>query len=121
MPRRLSILIVEDDAMIALSLAFAAEDVGATVIGPAASTVEALTLMGQGAIDAAILDVNLADRDVTPVAIALIEAGVPFLVHSCTGLPSELAAAFPKLPVVKKPDDPAHVLARLLVELKRPI
>lgn len=120
MSKRLSVLIVEDDAMVALGLAFAAEDIGATVIGPAASTIEALTLLGQAIVDAAIIDVNLADRDVTPVAIALIEAGVPFLVHSGTGLPDELAAAFPALPVLKKPDNPVNVLARLLAEMPRP-
>lgn len=119
MAKSLSVLIVEDDAIVALGLAFAAEDVGATVVGPAASAVEALTLLGQGPVDAAILDVNLADRDMTPVAIALIEAGVPFLVHTGTGLPADLAAAFPELPVVRKPVNPTNVLARLLSEVKR--
>ncbi len=119
MPKALSILIVEDDAMIALALAFAAEDVGATVIGPAASTDEALTLLGQATVDAAIIDVRLADREVTPVAIALIEAGVPFLIHTGTGLPIDLAAAFPDLPVLRKPAAPNNVLARLLAEIGR--
>ncbi len=121
MGKALSILIVEDEAMIALGLAFAAEDVGAVVVGPASSTIEALTLMGQGMIDGAILDVSLTDRDVTPVAIALIEAGVPFLVHTGIGLPSDLEIAFPELPVMRKPATPGNVLARLLAEMPRPI
>ena len=119
MPKSLSVLIVEDDPMIAMGLAFAAEDVGAIVVGPAASTLEALTLLGQAVVDAAILDVQLADRDMTPVAVALIDAGVPFLVHTGTGLPADLAAAFPQLPIMMKPAMPNNVMARRLAEMRQ--
>ena len=44
-----------------------------------------------------------------------------FLVHTGTGLPADLAAAFPDLPVLKKPATPTTVLARLLTEMERAI
>ena len=85
-PKPLSILIVEDEAMVALGLAFAAEDAGAIVVGPAASTIEALTLLAEQIVDAAILDVHLIDRDVTPVALALVDRSqVPKQSRNATG------------------------------------
>ena len=120
MSKSLSILIVEDEAMIALGLIYAAEDVGATVIGPATSTVEALLLLANGLVDAAILDVNVADRDITPVALALIDRSVPFILHTGTGIPAELAATHPDLPMLMKPAAPNNVLAHLLAQLSRP-
>ncbi|RYD85554.1 MAG: response regulator [Sphingomonadales bacterium] len=117
MSRPLSILIVEDEAMVALGLSFALEDAGATVVGPAVSTVEALELLAQAVVDAAILDVNLTDRDITPVALALIDRDVPILFHTGTGLPPQFADAYPDLQVIMKPNAPAAVIARLLSRL----
>ena len=57
------VLIVEGDPLIALTLAFAVEDAGGSVIGPAGTTLLALSLLATEPVRAAILDVNLADRD----------------------------------------------------------
>ena len=119
MAKSLFVLIVEDEAMIALGLSFAAEDAGATVVGPAASTTEALALLAECTVDAAILDVNLLDRDITPVALALLGRLVPFVLHTGSGLPAELTAAHPGLPVLMKPAAPRNVVARLLAEVAR--
>jgi CheY-like chemotaxis protein len=112
--KRLSILIVEDEPIVALGLAFAVEDVGAEVVGPCSSIADALTLLAAGSVDAAILDVNLCDRDITPVAVALMARAVPFIVQTGTGLPLELASAFPDIPLVNKPVAPDAVVERLL-------
>lgn len=74
--------------------------------------------MGSCDISAAILDANLADRDVTPVALLLAQRGIPFVVHSSIGVPTELALALPSLPVVRKPEDPCVVVQRLLAEMR---
>jgi CheY-like chemotaxis protein len=121
MGKMLSVLIVEDEPIVALSLAYAVEAAGAIVIGPVASTAEALDLIARSPIDAAIVDVQLEDRDITPVAIALMERQVPFVVHSGTGLPPELAQAHPGLQVMMKPTVPDAVMARLLQQMPAPI
>ena len=65
-------MIVEDEPFIAFDLAMAVEEARGKVIGPAGSVREALMLIEQHLVQAAILDVNLSDRDVTPIAELLI-------------------------------------------------
>jgi DNA-binding LytR/AlgR family response regulator len=120
---RLPILIVEDEALIALDLAWAIEDAKDEVVGPVATVAEALKLLQllqllqQREIGAAVLDANLLDRDITPVALALIEKHIPFVIHSAIGVPDELRDAFPDLPQVRKPTPPAVVVAQLEAEI----
>ncbi|WOH60231.1 hypothetical protein [Bradyrhizobium sp. BWC-3-1] len=74
------VLVVEDEYMIAVDLARALEDLGATVIGPAASLADALALVaGESALDFAILAVNLGVEKVFQVADDLRARGVPFI------------------------------------------
>ncbi|WP_423142058.1 response regulator [Parablastomonas sp. CN1-191] len=105
--RRLSgrrILVVEDEAMLALDLEFAFEDAGAHVIGPAVSLDQALSLVsGVAGIDAAVLDVDIAGRPVIPVAQALSAAGVPFVFHTGHGDRIDLLARFPGARLLMKP------------------
>ena len=51
----------------------------------------------------AILDVNLVDGDITPVAEHLIGLGVPIILQTGVGLPGGLATRFPDLVVHIKP------------------
>jgi len=112
------ILIVEDDALIALSLALAVEEAQAQVIGPAATVAEALALIAGQPISAAILDANLPDGNITPLAVALAADGIPFVVFTGTGLPPDLADVLPNTPVVMKPACPTVVLDRLAGEIR---
>ena len=117
-----TILIVEDESLIALDLAMAIEDAGGIVVGPASTTVEAMALMAEAEvrdvrIDAALLDCNLADRDVTPVVLHLHEHGVPMLVYSATGLPVEVADLSAQIPWVPKPAPTDRVVAALTEKL----
>ena len=98
-----AILVVEDEPFIALDLAATVMDAGGEVVGPAGSVGEALALLDARAVDAAVLDVNLSDRDISPVAERLIESGVPLIFHTSTGLPVALSARFPNLIVHLKP------------------
>jgi len=111
---KLSLLIVEDDEAVGLNLAAAAEDVGAAVVGPVGSVAEALARLDSGGIDGAVIDVRLQDRDVTPVALRLIEKGVPFVIHSGYALPDDLAAMYLEPRVVMKPADPEMVMNHVL-------
>jgi CheY-like chemotaxis protein len=73
------VLIVEDEYFLADDMAQALQKFGADVVGPVRSTVEALTLLAEEPVDAAVLDINLKGQMVYPVADALREQGVPFI------------------------------------------
>ena len=92
---QISVLIVEDEPFIAVDLAEAVEEARGKVIGPAGSVREALMLIEQHLVQVAILDVNLSDRDVTPVAELLIEGGVPVIFYSGLALPAALRERYP--------------------------
>lgn len=115
MPGR-RLLVVEDEYMIAMELVSTLEELGAEVVGPAASVEDALALVGSDGdrLDAAVLDINLRDERVYPVADALAARGVPFVFatgYDATAIPPAYAAT----PRCEKPVDKAR-LARLLRE-----
>ena len=108
------ILIVEDEYFIAMDLALSLGDLGAEVVGPAASVAEALALVESvgDELDGAVLDVNLRDERVYPVAEALALRGVRFVFAS--GYDAVLMpAAYADVPRCVKPVDKS-MLARLL-------
>ena len=107
------VLIAEDEPFIALDLALAIEDAGGRVVGPAASCKEALALLDATPVAGAILDVTLADKDVTCIAERLIAHGVPLVLQTGVGLPPEMAARFPNLVVKIKPCGSAELVEQL--------
>ena len=88
-----NILIVEDESLVAMLLETILEDMGCTPVGPISNVDEALALLaGDVALDGALLDVNVAGREVFPVAAALKALGVPFVFstgYGEGGLPDE--------------------------------
>ena len=64
------LLVVEDEYLIAADLTASLESLGVKVIGPAASVEEALSLVENngGRLDGAVLDINLRNERVYPVA-----------------------------------------------------
>jgi DNA-binding NtrC family response regulator len=108
-----NILIVEDETLIALDMADCVEAAGGRVVGPVATVAGALTLLEAIPVDAAILDANLADRDVTPVALLLTARKIPTIIYSGTGLPDELAARHPSIPLMFKPKPVTELVKRL--------
>lgn len=107
------VLIVEDQAFIALDIAFAVEDAGGTVVGPAPSIKRALELLKVHAILGAILDVNLPDGDISPVVDGLLKLNIPMVLQSGVGLPANLESRFPGLIVLIKPVAATALVARL--------
>ena len=74
------VLLVEDDYFIADEMRRKLSRGGAEVLGPVASVDKALALIASSSeIDAAVLDINLRDVMVFPVADALTTRGVPFI------------------------------------------
>jgi CheY-like chemotaxis protein len=111
------VLLVEDEAMIAMLLEDMLGDLGCEVVGPAYSLAPALALArDETAIDVAILDVNLAGQTVYEVADTLKARGVPIVFSSGYGA-SGLREADRNAPVLPKPfklQDLAAALRRAL-------
>jgi CheY-like chemotaxis protein len=78
------VLVVEDEALVAMLLEDMLEDLGCKVLGPMMRVSEALAFVAEhGAdIDVAILDVNLAGERSFPVAEALRARGAPFILST---------------------------------------
>lgn len=73
------ILVVEDEALIAVMVEDMLTEMGSIVVGPAA-TIEAALALARGAeLDAAVLDVNVRGERIDPVAEALMARQVPVL------------------------------------------
>ncbi|MCR0983949.1 PAS domain S-box protein [Roseomonas populi] len=78
--RGLRVLVVEDEALVAVEVADALAAAGCRIIGPAGTLEDGLAAArGTNAIDAAVLDMKLGGRPVLPLADELVARGVPLL------------------------------------------
>jgi DNA-binding response OmpR family regulator len=106
------ILVVEDEALVAMLVEDALLEAGFAVVGPAATVREALALLDEGKPQAVVLDLNLAGETSTPVADELAARGVPYVIatgYGAAGLPPGHHDA----PVLAKPYDPGDLVAVL--------
>lgn len=109
-PRR--ILIVEDEALIAIELAELIDQRGYEVIGPAASVQAALDHLDRTGCDGAILDVNLGRETSEPVAQRLKQLGTPFTVVSGYAR-DQLPPSMRDATLVGKPVSPDMLLSEI--------
>jgi DNA-binding response OmpR family regulator len=77
--KALKILVVEDNELVAETIAEALLDGGYEVVGPATNLSAGLELAQTEQLDGALLDVNLGGRLCFPIAWVLSERNVPFL------------------------------------------
>ena len=107
------VLIVDDEALIALTMKQALQEQGSTVVGPARSSAAALDLIRQQAPDLAILDLNLAGRSSVSIARALRALGVPYVY--CTGYadPAQMIEPELRAETLTKPTDPRELVEAL--------
>ena len=98
-----SVLIVEDEPLIAMMLEDFLDSLGHKVIATCDSVGEALAHVEQGAFDVAIIDVQLKDGEsIWPVADRLVEAGKPFVIAT-GGHVEPPPAAHADAPTLTKP------------------
>jgi len=112
------VLVVDDEALIAMMLSDLITEYGHETVGPAHSEGQALDLVATTPIDAAILDVTLGDHDCFAVAEALGKRGIPFAFatgHGAQAMPD----AFRERITVSKPFD-FDVVRRLIDDLVTP-
>jgi DNA-binding response OmpR family regulator len=107
------ILIVEDEAPIALNLAAAVTQAGGTVVGPASSLAASFGLMADNSLDGALLDIRLRGETSFALADVLSVLGVPFVFVS--GLSSALMPYTHRdRPLFDKPYNARDVIAALV-------
>lgn len=94
------VLVVEDEALIAMSLEAMLEGLGCVVLGPVSSLEKGLENARSLEFDVAILDVNLRGARSDPIAEELSGKGTPFIL--ATGYGAEFAKAS-VFPVLEKP------------------
>jgi CheY-like chemotaxis protein len=114
----LRVLVVEDEFFVADDLVKAITRLGAEVLGPVPTRDEALDILATtGKIDLAVLDINLEDEAVYPVADLLSKQGVPFLF--ATGYSRALVPTpYQHVPRWEKPFDPQTLVQALPKLLK---
>jgi CheY-like chemotaxis protein len=108
----LSILIVEDEYLLALSLMDALIDAGCKIIGPVDRVDAAFDAVRTNWVDGAILDVNLHGEKSYPVMDTLAEFRTPFVIYSGNQL-STLPSRFSDRPALMKPTDPETIITTL--------
>lgn len=106
------VLVVEDEAIIAIDMAAALEDAGFSVIGPVGSVFEAMQLLDEKPCDCAVLDINLAGETSAPVASRLLADGIPFVTVS-GNTPESTGDEFSQSPFLSKPIITSKLLAKL--------
>jgi CheY-like chemotaxis protein len=105
----LRLLIVEDEALVAMMLHDVVRDAGAEVVGPASNVEMAMTVLNSESVDGAILDVNLGGQRIDPVADELHARQIPFLFLTGYGK-AGIGERFPAAAVISKPFDDANLL-----------
>jgi two-component SAPR family response regulator len=96
------VMIVEDEALVAMALRESLDEMGFTVLGPFSRITEAMVALRNNEIDAAVLDVNLGGELIYPLADVLAAGSVPFVFVTGYGA-EEIERRFSSVPVLQKP------------------
>jgi CheY-like chemotaxis protein len=101
-PRQVSVLLVEDEALIRMMIAGMVEELGHTVIAEAGNMTEALALARTADFEIAVLDINVGGERIEPVADVIAGRNLPFIFASgygAAGAPEK----FRDRPTLQKP------------------
>ena len=104
------VLIVEDEFLIARTLAQMLTDGGHVVTGMVGSAEKAIQMLEERQCDVAVVDANLAGSCAAPIGAALRKRGIPFVVISGYSK-QQLLAGLQDAPFLPKPVDPNELLA----------
>ena len=110
---RPTVLVVEDEFIIALDLSETVQDLGYRLDGPYADNEHAFEAIEDDLPDCAILDVFTADGEVYPLADRLVAAGVPIVFHSGHVPPEEVRERYPDAVACSKPCPPDRLIGAL--------
>lgn len=96
------VLIVEDDALIAMDIAHLLEQCGCTAVGLIGNLEAALDAAQATELDGAVLDIELGSEPVWPLAEFLQRRGIPFVLASGYSY-TEVPEHFWHVPLLSKP------------------
>ena len=116
---RPTVLVVEDEFIIALDLSETVKDLGFDLEGPFEGNEDAIEAIEEDMPDLAILDVFTADGEVYPLADRLVEAGVPIIFHSGHVPPEEVRSRYPQAQACSKPCPPDRIIDALQVAVAK--
>lgn len=105
---RRRILILDEQASIAELLAKMVQEFGCNVVGPASRVPEALALLAEHSVDAAIIDVKIKGKPSYALAKELNRRGIPWAFASSNNT-DEYVSQFPGVPVITKPYSSEHI------------
>lgn len=114
----LRVLVVEDEAMVAMLIEDMLEELGCNVVASVASLAVACNTAARAELDLAMLDVNVAGELVFPVANVLQERDIPFLLstgYGTAGLPAEFLGR----EVLTKPFSQSELREKIIRALNR--
>jgi DNA-binding response OmpR family regulator len=97
------VLILEDEALIALNLQDELQDAGYEVAGPFSACSAALEWLRTATPDTAILDATLKDGPCREIALELSRREVPFLIYSGHQQDRQLLSDFDHITWIEKP------------------
>ncbi len=97
------VMLVEDEMIVAFDLCDQIEAGGFAIDGPYATVRTAMAALSDAPPDCAVLDVQLIDGTVYPVADRLRDLGVPLLFHSGHADAGELRRRYPDAVICPKP------------------
>jgi DNA-binding response OmpR family regulator len=113
-----SVLVVEDDPLVALDVRAAVSAAGASVVS-AASCSEALRLAVSPGLSAAILDIDLGHgEDCSAVCERLSERGIPFVFFTGEVRP-DILLKWPHAPILTKLAEKARIIEAVAALLTR--
>jgi PAS domain S-box-containing protein len=96
------VLLVEDEALVAMMIQECLADFGYQVVGPISTATEAAARARDAEFEAAVLDINLGDGAVYPIADVLAARGIPFVF--VTGYDADsVESRFRNIPILQKP------------------
>ena len=105
-----TVLVAEDDFIVAYDLCDTVEEAGFAVEGPHCDVSSAMLAAQKHRPDIAILDVHLGNDVVYPLAKQLIAENVPVIFHSGESSPEEVMKRFPQAAMLTKPCPPNRVI-----------
>ena len=110
--RNKRILVIEDEALVAMDVAEILSEQGCEIMGPAATIENARAAIALNNFDAALLDANLGGYPVDELAAALTRLNIPFAFLTGYGRES-LPEAFRHAPLISKPYTESELLSTL--------
>jgi two-component sensor histidine kinase/CheY-like chemotaxis protein len=109
-----TILLVEDEPLVALMIEKLVVSLGHAVAGPYVTLAQAREAVDGEDFTGAILDINLAGEQVLPIADILARRRVPFVFTTGYG-PETIPPRFSNIPCLSKPLE-AHMLTQFLAD-----